>query len=265
MFINASFGKSIQNVRKFRTVKLISEFSGSYGCDYYISKPNFVDRVIFDESCVAIELKRCKVYFNQPIFVGFTVLDLAKVHLYKFHYEYMLEKYPLDLVKLCYSDTDSGVYFIKTKDIYKDIKSDIHDWFDTSDYPSDNPYDIPKLNKKVMGLLKDELKGEILEEFVGLRPKLYALKVHKSKKSKCVAKGTSSTTIKSLDIDYYKECLFSGEILRKQQYMIGCDGQTVYSYEKNKIVLDRFDDKRKISECNIKTLPYGHYSLLVDE
>lgn len=263
LLVNGCFGKSMQNVRKFRDVKLVSKYEGAYGVNFYVSKPNFKDRVIFDEDCVAIELNRCKIYFNQPMFIGFAVLDLSKVQLYKFHYEYMLKKYPLDNIKLCYTDTDSGIYKITTNDVYKDIKNDLTDWFDTSDYPVDNPYGFPKLNKKKMGVMKDELKGNIFEEFVGLRSKMYALRVHQlpSEKDKCVAKGTPKATIKKLTLDHYKKCLFSGDRLVEKQYSIGSSGQTVYTFEKNKIALDRSDDKRIISSCNIKTLPYGHYSL----
>lgn len=185
---NSCFGKSITNLRKYRTVKLVSRYEKTFGANYYISKPTFKDRVIFDEGCVAIELSKCKIFFNQPIYIGFCVLDMAKVQLYKFHYEYMLEKYPLDRLKLCYTDTDSGIYQIKTENVYTDIKDDLTEWFDTSDYPEDNPYQLPRVNKKVMGVMKDEMKGKILEEFVGLRSKMYSFRVFNASNDTCVAK-----------------------------------------------------------------------------
>ena len=74
----------------------------------------------------------------------------------------------------CLKNTDSFVYGIETKDFYKDISIDVNSKFDTSNFPEDHPTGIKSgINKKVVGLFKDEAGGEIIDEFVGLRPKLY--------------------------------------------------------------------------------------------
>ena len=78
-----------------------------------------------------------------------------------------------DNVKLCYMDTDSFIMHIKTEDFYEDIANDVEKRFDTSNDEVDRPLPTGR-NKKVIGLMKDELGGKIMAEFVALRPKTYS-------------------------------------------------------------------------------------------
>ena len=111
-----------------------------------------------------------------------------------------------DNVKLCYMDTDSFIMHIKTEDFYKDITNDIEKKYDTSNYTCERPLPIGE-NKKVIGLMKDELGGKIMEEFFGLRPKCYSYLRHDGKVDK-KAKGTKKCVIKRcLMCDNYSECL----------------------------------------------------------
>ncbi|XP_054008915.1 uncharacterized protein LOC128892496 [Hylaeus anthracinus] len=114
------------------------------------------------------------------------LLDISKVCLYEFHHDYMLPTHD-DKCKVMYTDTDSLIYHIECENIYDTIKRDINR-FDTSDYPVGNVYDIPLVNKEVPGLMKDENNGAIMTEFVGLRAKMYALRVDGKKDTK-KAKG----------------------------------------------------------------------------
>ena len=95
----------------------------------------------------------------------------------------MAPKYEKKL-DLCYIDTDSLIYNIKTEDSYKDIAVDVPARFDTSDYNPGRPLPVG-LNKKVIELMKDELGGEIMTEFVTLRPKMYAYKTGSAESKKC--------------------------------------------------------------------------------
>ena len=104
---------------------------------------------------------------KKPVYLGQAILDLSKTIMYEFHYDYMKQKYDDDKLKLCYMDTNSLIYSIKTEHFYKDIADDVEARFDTSDYIPDRPLSVEK-NKKGIGLMKDELGGEIMKEFIGL-------------------------------------------------------------------------------------------------
>ena len=121
---------------------------------------------------------------NKPVYLGQVILDLSKTIMYQFHYDYMIPKYG-DRLKLCYTDTDSLIYNIKTEDFYVNIADDIETRFDTSVYPNDGSRPLPVVkNKKVIGLMKDELGGEIMKEFVSPRPKMYSYRVGNSEPKK---------------------------------------------------------------------------------
>ena len=105
-------------------------------------------------------MKKTKLYFNKPVYLGMSILDLSKSLMYDIHYNYIKTKYR-DKVKLLFTDTDSLAYEIATKDFYKDINSDIEKLFDTSDYPTNHPSGIKTgLNSKVLGRFKDEAGGK---------------------------------------------------------------------------------------------------------
>jgi len=108
------------------------------------------------------------------------ILDLSKIYLYEFHYEYMFSLYR-DKCKIMYTDTDNLVYHIECENVYEKMKRDIAR-FDTSDYPVDNAYGMSLANKRVPGLMKGENNGAIMTEFVGLRAKMYALDSKKDMK-----------------------------------------------------------------------------------
>ena len=117
-------------------------------------------------------MNKTKVKMNKPIYLGLSILDISKTLMYKFLYDYMKPKYGND-VKLCYMDTDSFIMNIKTEDFYKDVANGVEKRFDTSNYEVNRPLPTGK-NKKVIGLMKDELGGKIITEFVTLKPKTYS-------------------------------------------------------------------------------------------
>ncbi|XP_077270985.1 uncharacterized protein LOC143902161 [Temnothorax americanus] len=172
---NAVFGKTMENVRNHVDIKLVTKWKSRYGAEAMIARPNFHSSSVFSENLVAIELRKLEVKFYKPIYVGMCIFDLSKVCLYEFHHEYMSPLYR-DSCRIMYTDTDSLIYHIKCDDAYENMKHDIVR-LDTSNYAVDNAYDMPLVNKKVPGLMKNENNGVIMTEFVGLRAKMYALRI----------------------------------------------------------------------------------------
>ncbi|CAH3028778.1 unnamed protein product [Porites evermanni] len=171
---NSEFGKTIENIRKRQNIILIDDRKKAVKLT---SRPNFDRATIFDRNLIAVHMKRTEVYFNKPVYVGQAILDLSKTLMFDFHYNYIKKKYK-NKAELMFTDTDSLLYQIHTDDFYRDISCDILEKFDTSDYPPDHESGIPTgVNKKVIGMFKDEIAGRQITKFVGLRPKLYTFKI----------------------------------------------------------------------------------------
>ena len=157
-------------------------------------------------------------------------------------------------------DTDSLIYSIGTEDFYSDISPDAESRFDTSGYPNDGSRPLPiGKNKKVIGLMKDELGGEIMREFVSLRPKMYSYRVGNSEPKRC--KGIKRCVVKrTISFDDYKRCLFSGEQSHRSQLLFRSRKHEVKTLEVNKLALSREDDKR-IAINGIASYARGHYKV----
>ena len=173
--------------------------------------------------------------------------------MYEFWYDYIKPKYN-DKVKLCYMDTDSFIMSIKTNDFCKDIANDVEKRFDTSNYEVNRPLPTGK-NKKVIGLMKDELGGKIITEFVTLRPKTSSYSTDDGKEDK-KAKGTKKCVIKRMiKFNNYKNCLLKDKALLKFQQRFTSKKHDVYTENINKIALSNNDDKRIVSSDKIASYP----------
>ena len=199
-------------------------------------------------------MKKTEVYFNKPVYVGQAILDLSKTLMFDFHYNYIQKKYK-HKAELLFTDTDSLMYQIYTDDFYKDISHDIKTKFDTSDYPPSHPSGIlTGVNKKVIGMFKDEVAGKQITCFVGLRPKLYSFRIEEDKEvRKC--KGIKKNVVKkTMDFDDYVDCLFLGKKQMRSMKIIRSEYHDIYSKEVNKIALSNEDDKRTVMFNKIKTI-----------
>lgn len=195
---------------------------------------------------------------NKPIYAGFSILELSKVHMMNFHYNFIYEKYG-NKAKLLFSDTDSLTYHIETHDLYQDM-FDNKDLFDFSDYKKNSPF-YDETNKKVIGKFKDESLGIPIKEFVGLRAKCYSV-LHDNDKQKNTAKGVTQSAKKDkLNHQEYLDVLFNEEkkpVIHEQRGF-RTKNHEVFTVESKKVCLSRFDNKRWILPDSYTTRAYGHY------
>ena len=160
----------------------LNKWEGRYGAEALISRPNFHSCSIFDENLVAVQLNRTTINIRKPIYIGLAVLELSKICLFRFHYDFM-KKHLGESCNLCYTDTDILMYLIKKHDIYDLMKCHIEE-FDTSDYSEQNRFNIPAVNKKIPGTMRDECHGNIMTHFIGLRSKCTVQKLRVKNQSK---------------------------------------------------------------------------------
>ena len=203
--------------------------------------------------------------------LGASVLDLSKLLMLDFHYDFVKQQYPGTKSTLAFTDTDSLLYEIETENIYDDMRQH-HEQFDLSNYPDDHLIfrnDTPETvkwlktkNKKIVGKMKDEAGGDAILQFVGLRAKAYAFlqetngKIVESKKLKGIKKNVVK---KKIHFDHYKECLFSGQDHYARMVTFRSKLHVVDTVEQIKKSLSRFDDKRFILDDGISTRAHGHY------
>nr|CAH7720486.1 unnamed protein product [Callosobruchus chinensis] len=231
---NSPYGKTIENVKRYRDIKLVTRWSGRYGA-------------------------RCSDHRNEEI-ESMAILDISKTFLYDFHYNYIKQQFN-DKAKLLYCDTDSLVYHFFIDDIYHHMKKDIFR-YDTSDYSENNQFGMPRKNKKVLGLMKDENNGKIMTHFIGLRSKMYTFKVMStitendwivSKK----AKGIQRSALKEITFDDYYKCLMDRRQVEIQQNFITTSKHNVYTASQKKVALSPYDDKRMVNYLYTDTLPWA--------
>ena len=247
---NAVFGKTIGNIRKHRNIKLVTTDKKR---SKLVSEPNYHTINLISEDLLIIEMKKTKVKMNKPIYLGLSILEISKILMYEFSYDYMKPKYDNN-VKLCYMDTDSFIMNIKTNDFYEDIANDVKNRFDTSNYEVSGPLPMGK-NKKAIGLMKDEL--------VALRPKTYSYLTDDGKEHK-KAKGTKKCIIKKMiKFNDYKKCLLNDEVILKSQQRFISKKHDVYAENINKIALSNNDDKRIISSNKITSYLYRYKGEIV--
>ena len=162
---DSDFAKTMEKVRKHRDVKLatIKKEETIWYQNQIIIPQSFPPKI-----CWLEKLKK-QIFINKPAYLGLSILEISKMVMYEFWYDYVNPKYGKK-VKLCYMDTDRFIMYIKTDNIYKNIVEDAEARFDTSKYQLNRP--LPKgKNEKVIGVMNGELDGKIMQEFVGLRVK----------------------------------------------------------------------------------------------
>ena len=253
---NAVYGKTMENVRNRINMKLVNDRKKKANL---VKKINFKYATKFGDKIAAVHMKKTKVTLDKPIFVGAAILDLSKIHMFKFHYGYVKKKW--EKVKVLYSDTDSLILEIETDDFFADTGEDVEKWFDTSKYPKDhfaakNGFPVGK-NKKVLGMFKDEADGQIIRGFVGLRPKCYSVLMEEKQIKK--AKGTKKNTVKGISHEDYVRVLRGEKFPPMKNISFRSHLHEIFTEQMWKVALSAEDDKRIVMADGIQTLAIGHW------
>ena len=253
---NSIYGKTCENLTKRSDIRLVNSRKV---CEKLINKPQCRRFQVFTGDLAAIELQKVKCLINKPTYVGFAVLELSKLHMYKFHYDKMRTWYPD--AELLFTDTDSLVYQVFTDDLYAELASR-RDAFDFSNYDSEHQL-FGEENKMALGKMKDESSGAIITEFVGLRPKMYSYttivadKLKESKRAKGIQRAAAASITHA---DYLAQLRIPAENYVNIR-RIGQRHHRVYTLEGMKRGLCAFDDKRFLQPDGVHTLAHGHYRL----
>ena len=243
--ITSLYGKTMENLRKRINVRSVSNEKDFLK---YTIRPTYATHKLFDKDYAAIHEIKPVLMLNKPIYVGFTVLELSKWMIYDFHYNFIKKNFNAELL---FTDTDSLTYEIKSENICEEFFK-WKDLFDFSNYSKDSKF-FDNANKKVIGKMKDEYGGVIIDEFVGLKSNMYSLKKIDGKESS-TAKGVNIAT----EFNEFKDVLLNKKIIRHKTKRIQAKKHKIGTYEIDKISLSCFDDKRFVLADGIHTLAYFH-------
>ncbi|XP_048256619.1 uncharacterized protein LOC125382162 [Haliotis rufescens] len=262
---NCVFGRFCMNKRKRKSVHLVTQRQQFRS---YVAKTNFKQVKVFSEDVVSVEMEQVSVHLDQPIAVGFSILDLAKFQILSFYYDVMQQQYGPERLDLLMTDTDSLFLHIHAPphetllDPYIFMKQNLH-LFDTSNYDQNDPKGLySNENKKVTGKMKDEAAGKIILEFVGLKSKMYSFLIQSDENTvsnQKTAKGIKKSVIaKQLTHKKYKDSLLERKPFYCSYSLIRSHNNTLYTESLSKIALSPLDDKRYVLEDGIYSLPYGY-------
>ena len=251
---NSCYGKTLESKRRRVNLRFVRS---EEEVKKQTSNHLFQAFKIFDQNLAALIVKKRMILWNKPTIVGASILDLAKYYMYNFHYNVMKPNFDC---RLMYSDTDSLLYEVKGKDFYKELETnrDLRQNFDLSNYPlSHNLYNDSQ--KLVTLKFKDDFGGVPIQEFIGLKPKMYSILY--GGKQKMSAKGVTQSAQTKLKHEVYRRVLLTGESFRAINTRIGSVDHQLQTIRTNKLSLSCFDDKRYIKEDGVTCLPLGHYAI----
>ena len=257
---NTIYGKTIENPRKRSNVVLVNCVERAKKLN---QSPEYLKFTMFSENLVAVHKKKTIVNCNKPIYIGFVVLELSKLKMYKTYYEYLKPKFG-DRMELLYTDTDSFILQIESENLYEEIEDDVKKYYDTRKYPKHSPL-FTEENAFKLGCLKDECNGKILREFCGTCAKSYSYMIEGEEMENKKCKGVKDSAIEELTIEDFKKCVFEGEEKIVTFNNIHSKGHDIYTEKNTKVALAGTQDVRYVLKDKKHTLSIGHHFLAQEE
>jgi hypothetical protein len=255
---NSVYGKTMENIRKRQNIKLCNN---GKQVSKLIMKPKYKHRTVIDERMILVHKLSNKLKLDKPIYVGWAILELSKLEMYKFWYD-IIKPYFGNKARLLMSDTDSFIIEFTDIDPYKFIRNN-SEHFDLSNYPDDHFIfngmskdqieEIKNRNEKSLGKMKDELGGKISKEFIGLRSKMYTLDHIKK------LRGIKSSIVENeISVEDYRKML-KNKTIYKTMNVIRSRKHEIYSETINKVALTRplEDNKNYVDTDAISRVSVG--------
>ena len=245
---NAVYGKSMENVRKRQDVRLLDT---EKACKR-IKSPRFKGTIAINDELHTVLLTKEKCTLDKPIYTGQTILDLSKVLMYEYFYEVLEPKFPG--VKLMYMDTDSFIFYVECDDYFNTIDLET---YDTSNFPADHEL-YSEVNKKVIGLPKNETGSDVITSVAAIRSKAYSVQSESGKTANRF-KGISRYNVAKFKHNEYIECIVES----KEGEPVKCAriknlNHIMEVIEANKKTYNPYDDKRYLYNT-IHSRPHGHF------
>jgi hypothetical protein len=260
---NAVYGKTIENKRNHTETKIIGELLPEDQSKYrkYLNdgRLRYLPKLIGGLATFSLPYK--KLELDKPIIVGMSILDISKEAIYSFHYDYMMVKYGPEKCRLLMTDTDSLVYHIETENWDDDAKPDSH-LFDFSNYEKQHPL-FNTTNKKVIRKMKNEFPKDEIVEFIGLKPKMYTLRMNKSKDKlvhKGVQKNAHTNKNNRLTFADYKYAFEKEESVPVSMNSIRSFRHGLHTVSVVKDGLSPDDDKRHLRD-KVNSFAHGHWRI----
>ena len=251
LLANSTYGKFCQNPNNFTYAKLCLN---QRQFDKSVNSKRFIRASIVNQSVAIIEYKPEEIIYDSAFSIASTILELAKLHLYNYYYNILQPTFNPDKVTLLMTDTDSLIFSVNCENFFLKYKN--MPLFDFSNFKKDN-FLYSEENRKALLCFKDENPTEFIKEFIGLRSKLYVIKTVKKtedKKSKGYNRKFRDTL---LSFKKYKQCHKNLNILRLPLLSIRGIDHHLYTILQSKVVLNNFDSKMFICDCNVHSFFYG--------
>jgi hypothetical protein len=250
LYVNAVFGKFIEQCRDRLQCVLVRS---SEALEKWAGSPRYrACKIISEDNLTAVFLSSPSVKLNKAYAVGFTILERSKEFMYNQFYNEIRPR--LGKCEVLFTDTDSFCICVETLKRTDNLEK-LKDILDFSNYDSAHP-SYCDVNKNALGFFKDEMKGAVIQEFVGLRSKTYALNVrNQTMQSRC--KGVRKGYKKTIPFKAFKKCIQEISSVRVTQFNITSKNHKVETSRIDKLCFGSFDDKRHILSCAIHSVPYG--------
>jgi hypothetical protein len=265
---NSLFGKTMESKRDRLKCSFVSK--EAY-CTKFVSESNTVSYKVLNENLVCVFRKQKSILMDKPIAIGFTILERAKLLMYKLYYDDLKPKFAM--MRCIYTDTDSLLLLVRkfAHQSHKTVFEIISYLMDFSNYDPSHPlFSLSRKNQ--LGFIKDELAGQTLKRFVGLRSKTYCIEMTKNEKNKeqdkpkiiviRKAKGVSSQFQYNISFDSYLDCLTTIKQNLVEQVNIQAHNHELVTQRVTKVSFSSFDDKRLLFVCGIHSTAYGDYRIL---